>query len=189
MLRLIEEQGLALLSGSHFHSEPGPQAFILWEKARRPLCDLIAGPGPLLDVGCANGFLLRCILEWCPYEIVPFGIDIDPTLVAQARVLVPDLSNFLVQDLGTGDPVLWFGRKFNTIYWNVGQNLTFTCARELDIIPRLKKGLRGTSGNLILGFYERDMGLSEEKVLRLRKHGIDVRRTAKGLFALFIEVA
>src|SRR3954452_12733838 len=189
MEQLVEEYGLTLLSGSHFHSEPSPQAFVLWERARRPMCDLIPGPGPLLDIGCANGFFLRCLMEWSPHEIVPYGIDIDSDLLACARTLLACPDNFVVQDLGIGDPLSWFGRNLRTIYWNVGQNLTFDHEQEVGIVPRLRRGLVGSRGSLILGFYEKDVDRSYEKIQRLEQHGLRVRRTAQGLFALFVEIA
>jgi hypothetical protein len=189
MVKLIEEHGLTLLSGSHFHSEPSPQAFVLWERARRPMCSLIPGPGPFLDIGCANGFLLRCLLEWSPFHIVPFGIDVDPTLVKSARELLATSENVQIQDMGIGDPPLWFGRRFRTIYWNVGENLTFNHEQEVGIVVRLQRGLMKSGASLILGFYEQDMDRSYGKVRRLESHGLRVRRTAEGLFALFVEIA
>lgn len=35
-----------------------------WVRLRVPLAELITTDGTFLDVGCANGFLLDCLLQW-----------------------------------------------------------------------------------------------------------------------------
>jgi hypothetical protein len=33
-----------------------------WEVLRRPIADCLATSGTFLDIGCANGYLLECLL-------------------------------------------------------------------------------------------------------------------------------
>src|SRR5271155_5656777 len=60
-----------------------------WEALPRPAANCIDRPGSFLDIGCANGYLLECLLRWSPHSIEPFGIDISEPLVNLARSRVP----------------------------------------------------------------------------------------------------
>ena len=35
-----------------------------WKEERSPILEAIHESGDLLDVGCANGYLLECLVEW-----------------------------------------------------------------------------------------------------------------------------
>lgn len=39
-------------------------SFEEWTRLRIPICECIATSGTVLDIGCANGFLLECLLCW-----------------------------------------------------------------------------------------------------------------------------
>ena len=55
-----------------------------WTAARKPVADCIDTSGTFLDIGCANGYLLECILKWTSernLEVIPFGIDISEKLI------------------------------------------------------------------------------------------------------------
>ncbi|NLT15508.1 MAG: class I SAM-dependent methyltransferase [Clostridiales bacterium] len=71
-----------------------------WEKCRRVIADLITKSGTLLDIGCANGYLLECIMKWKRDEgicITPFGLDIGERLVRLAKERLPEFdANMLV---------------------------------------------------------------------------------------------
>jgi SAM-dependent methyltransferase len=60
-----------------------------WEAGRRPIVEAIDRDGSLLDVGCANGHLLECLVEWSPHRIEPFGLELAPRLAELARRRVP----------------------------------------------------------------------------------------------------
>lgn len=60
----------------------------LWEMVRRPLLEGIDRSGSLLDVGCANGYLLECLRRWGRekgIELEPHGVERSPKLAALAR--------------------------------------------------------------------------------------------------------
>ena len=59
-----------------------------WEVLRRPITDCIISSGSFLDVGCANGYLLECILRWTQergLQVTPYGLDFSEKLVEVAR--------------------------------------------------------------------------------------------------------
>ncbi|GCE15898.1 class I SAM-dependent methyltransferase [Tengunoibacter tsumagoiensis] len=70
-----------------------------WEVLRRPIADCITTSGSFLDIGCANGYLLECILNWT-YErhlhIIPYGLDFSDQLVALARKRLSDYADHIV---------------------------------------------------------------------------------------------
>lgn len=64
-----------------------------WEAERQPLTEGIDRSGSFLDVGCANGWLATCVKHWCAARgiaVEPFGVDIGPDLVAEARGRLAD---------------------------------------------------------------------------------------------------
>jgi SAM-dependent methyltransferase len=69
-----------------------------WEYSRGIVAEALCGPGSFLDVGCANGLLMESVARWGAarhMEIEPFGLDIAPALVAQARQRCPNWADRL----------------------------------------------------------------------------------------------
>jgi SAM-dependent methyltransferase len=66
-----------------------------WEVARRPIAAAIDRPGTFLDIGCANGHLLECLVRWAPYEIEPYGLDMSPRVLELARARHPEWADRL----------------------------------------------------------------------------------------------
>lgn len=59
---------------------------------RRPVADAVNSSGTFLDIGCANGFLLECVVAWTEQRgvrVTPFGLDLSERLVALARARLP----------------------------------------------------------------------------------------------------
>ncbi|MEL6407602.1 MAG: class I SAM-dependent methyltransferase [Chloroflexota bacterium] len=59
-----------------------------WVRLRVPLAEHISQDGSFLDIGCANGFLLECLLQWTNAKgitIMPHGLDIGEKLIALAQ--------------------------------------------------------------------------------------------------------
>jgi SAM-dependent methyltransferase len=64
-----------------------------WEAIRRPIAQWVDRSGTFLDIGCANGYLLECLLGWTAergHVIEPHGLDISPKLAQMARERLPD---------------------------------------------------------------------------------------------------
>lgn len=59
-----------------------------WRAERSVILDALNGDGELLDVGCANGYLLECLLEWGAgrgIALTPYGVDCSAGLIELAR--------------------------------------------------------------------------------------------------------
>ena len=62
--------------------------FERWVACRRTIADCMTAPGAVLDIGCANGYLLQCVLQWTAekgIQIDPWGLDLSGKLVPLAR--------------------------------------------------------------------------------------------------------
>ena len=78
---------------SHPDSEPWRQSGMSgpaerWIALRRPLVDCLDRSGSFLDIGCANGYLLECLLGWAAgrgLTLDPYGMDISSRLVELAQ--------------------------------------------------------------------------------------------------------
>ena len=120
----------------------------------------------MLDVGCANGFLLRCFLEWSDYEITPYGIDTDRNLLRQARLLLaPYLDNFAdlsVYDLDTLEAV-GLPDLFTYVYWNIWDDFLFNSEAQRNAVLQAAEVV-SPGGRLILGFYDRDLLVISQKI-------------------------
>jgi SAM-dependent methyltransferase len=59
-----------------------------WRSEREPILDTVPCSGSFIDVGCANGHLLECLVareRERGIELYPFGVDISAPLVALAQ--------------------------------------------------------------------------------------------------------
>jgi trans-aconitate methyltransferase len=75
-----------------------PRSMQDWEVLRRPIAACLSSAGTLLDVGCANGYLLECLLRWTQerrVRIIPYGVDFSAKLVALARQRLPQYADQL----------------------------------------------------------------------------------------------
>lgn len=63
-----------------------------WAAHRRVIAYAVDRSGSFLDIGCANGYLLECVLQWtaqCGFTLDPYGLDISERLIALARQRLP----------------------------------------------------------------------------------------------------
>jgi SAM-dependent methyltransferase len=69
-----------------------------WEVLRRPIAGCVTISGTFLDIGCANGYLLECLLRWTDergFVIIPYGLDFSAELLALAQKRLPQYANHL----------------------------------------------------------------------------------------------
>lgn len=69
-----------------------------WLRLRLPIAECVQHDGAFLDVGCANGFLLECLLEWTHHKgvaVEPFGVDYSDKLIELAKLRLPDYGSHL----------------------------------------------------------------------------------------------
>lgn len=91
------------LAGIHPWQQSGvglrtPRSEQDWEVLRRPIADCITSSSTFLDIGCANGYLLECILHWTQerrLHITPYGLDISEKLAVLARERLPPYADHI----------------------------------------------------------------------------------------------
>lgn len=87
-----------------------------WRASREVILDGVPRDGDFLDIGCANGLLLACLIEWAGergVSLTPHGIDFVPELVEIARRRFPEQSgNFGVANAFDWQP----GRQYTYVH-------------------------------------------------------------------------
>ena len=67
-----------------------------WRAERSPILDAIDGDGEMLDLGCANGYLLESFVAWGAergFSLEPYGVDLNPLLLQEAIRRFPELAH------------------------------------------------------------------------------------------------
>ena len=121
-----------------------------WRAERGPILEAIDRDGDLLDVGCANGYLLECLVAWAKERgraLVPYGVDFSERFVELTRERHPaHASHFWVANAWDWTPP----RRFRFVY------------ALLDSVPAELMGAYATrlidraverGGRLIVGHY------------------------------------
>jgi hypothetical protein len=119
----------------------------LWEEARRHIADAIDRDGAFLDVGCASGFLMECIVRWSPHRVEPYGLEIAPQLAELARKRLPQ----------------WADRIYvgNALGWRPPRRFDFV-RTGLDYVPPTRRRdlvahLLGFCDRLIIGSFNEEI--------------------------------
>jgi SAM-dependent methyltransferase len=154
----------------------GPQR---WRQEREPILDAVDGDGHFLDVGCANGYLLECLVEWAQERgrrLTPHGLDFGSRLIQLAKERFPHLpSNFHVGNAWDWRPP----RKYRYVY------SLCDCVPESyfgEYCRRVLDRMVEREGKLIVGIY----GSRSRKIppvdlgARLARLGFAVQGTACG---------
>lgn len=150
-----------------------------WKAEREPILEAVDGDGTFVDVGCANGYLLECLVAWAKergFELTPFGVDLGPRLVAAARKRLPMFAaNFEVANGWDWRPI----RRFRYVY-----TLSDCVPGEMlaDYVMQLMANAVEEGGRLILGSYgSRSRDVSPEPVRELlTAFGYEVAGRATG---------
>jgi len=112
--RLREHFGAALpnlLRGSDFFGDSRQ-----WCLARHPYAQYVSDGQRILDLGCANGLLLKSIQIWTGADCECFGIDNNPMRIASARKLFSSSNpeNFLTGDMFAGE---WAKKQYDLVFF------------------------------------------------------------------------
>ena len=82
-----------------------------WTRLRIANIAPVQQSGTYLDIGCANGYLLECLVVWARLkgiEITPYGLDYSAKLVALARQRLQSSSNIYVGNAWNWTPLQCF---------------------------------------------------------------------------------
>lgn len=150
-----------------------------WREEREPILNAINADGDFLDVGCANGYLLECLVRWAAERgciIIPHGVDYGPKLIEIAQRRLPDSAqNFHVANAWDWKPT----RRYQFVYtlWDCvpESHLAAYCQRLLDWVAE-------PNGRLIIGMYgSRSRNIHPIDLgLRLQLLGFEVEGTTRG---------
>ena len=92
-LRGLERLQEAYLSSSDPIKQSGFHGgAVRWRSERGIILNAVDSDGDFLDVGCANGYLLECLVDWAKEKeitINPFGVDQGAGLISLARERFP----------------------------------------------------------------------------------------------------
>jgi SAM-dependent methyltransferase len=121
-----------------------------WREEREPILDAIDVDGDLLDMGCANGYLLECLMAWGRQrgrQITPHGLDQGEGLIQLARQRLPGFAaNFHVGNAWDWRP----RRRYHYAY------TLCDCVPEEyleEYVIRILHRIVAPGGRLILGAY------------------------------------
>lgn len=126
-----------------------------WEDRRQFIGEAFHKSGTLLDIGCGNGFLLRCLQEWSGFDLIPYGIDIDTERIGEAKHIFqtyPDhFLDYKLEALWDYWPTI-FPETFDFIYCSLWGRRKFDTEEARMTLEMLWDKV-SIYGRLILGFY------------------------------------
>ena len=124
-----------------------------WEGARRLLLDAVDRDGRFLDVGCANGHLMECVVAWAAEDGVvldPWGLEISEELAALARERLPHWSDHIL----VGNALSW---RPPLRFDYVRTNLEYVPRlRQPDLVGHLLESVVADKGRLIIGVFNEE---------------------------------
>lgn len=119
-----------------------------WTQARSFISSAFHKSGSVLDIGCGNGFLLRCLQEWVfPQRLIPFGIDVEKSFIDDSKRLFPHEENHfavLSVDLIEDIEQRMLPGQYDFVYCSITHS---------PVIIRKLLRLINSHGRLIIGFY------------------------------------
>jgi SAM-dependent methyltransferase len=87
-----------------------------WRAEREPILDAVNAGGTFVDLGCANGYLLECLVAWSNVRglsLIPYGVDHSAGLIELARQRFPGFeSHFVAANSWSWQPA----QRFQFVY-------------------------------------------------------------------------
>jgi len=125
-----------------------------WELGRSLLAFAMR-PGAFLDVGCASGYLMECMVRWCGAAGIacePYGLDIAPELAGLARRRLPQWRDRIF----TGNAIDWQPpHRFDVVRTGLDY---VPGRRRRDLIERVLSDVVADGGRLIIGVFNEERG-------------------------------
>jgi SAM-dependent methyltransferase len=120
-----------------------------WTSNHWHIVEAIERDSTFLDVGCANGFLMECVADWCATRgvtVEPYGVDISSALAERARERLPQWAD----RIWVGDALTWTPpRTFDVVH---GLLDTVVPAQRRALVDNLLTFV-APGGRLILSWY------------------------------------
>lgn len=142
----------------------------IWTEQRKFIAEAIDRSGTILDIGCANGLLLRSLIEWSQHKLIPYGIDPNQErLDGVAEVLPECKNNFAPLRITQLEQLENHGlpEQFDLVFWNVWDDFDpqihqHSVAYTFNVV---KPG-----GRLILGFYHENSQGNDRKIAWFKEY-------------------
>ncbi|MEW5895026.1 MAG: radical SAM protein [Candidatus Omnitrophota bacterium] len=155
---------LKLVRGCHFGS-----SYDDWKAARSFIARAINRDGTILDIGCANGFLLKCLMHWSRFRLIPYGFDRRARKVRDAKLLFPSFENhFSVLDVRDFEKLegRGFPGSYDYIYSNIWDSCGFQKKGQRECLLKVFSKV-SPGGRLILGLYDFDAKSASVQIERV----------------------
>jgi hypothetical protein len=163
-----ETRAKKLIEGSHVHGA----TYQNWYDQRHFISRAIHRSGTLLYIGCANGFLLRCLLEWLPHKLIPYGIEPLEESVQVAKELLEPFEANMIQAAAEQLPHLSKGRlpgSFDFIQWSFWRNWDYTQPHNWQTFQNVWNAVK-PQGRLMLCFYDGELAEMDTRISKLQEH-------------------
>jgi 2-polyprenyl-3-methyl-5-hydroxy-6-metoxy-1,4-benzoquinol methylase len=142
-----------------------------WRWSRELALDALSRGGSLLDVGCANGYLMESFHRWGRerrIEVEPYGVDISWRMAALARRRLPHWA----ERIWVGNALDWKPpRRFDLVHTGIDY-VPFD--RQRDFVERLLRDVVKPGGSLVLRA-ERVTTDAPDLVAQIRALGLEAR--------------
>lgn len=146
--------------------------FKLWLQMRSFTAQLFNHSGSVLDIGCANGFYLKCLQQWASSQLDFYGIDDKSFLIEQAQELFPNLKNNFKITSVRNFPYEGLPTGFDFIFWNIWDDWDLLQNNNQDLFNKILE-MVNPSGRLILVFYNQNKEFNIQKIEKLKQYKIN----------------
>ncbi len=147
--------------------------FEAWEQRKAFIASATHKDGSFLDIGCGNGFLIKCLQEWSEHTLIPYGIDINTQYVEIAKELFPKhQQNFTVLDINNiSNLTKNLPGQYDFVFYSNNWSQNAPYQREVERINSLVEYVN-PGGRLIIGFYSQNKDNNLQAVEALQSLGI-----------------
>jgi trans-aconitate methyltransferase len=151
-----------------------------WQLGRELILEAVPHHGTFLDIGCANGLLRECLMQWASERgiyLTPYGIDVSPKLIELARLKLPTFA----PNLAVNNGLHWQPSKrfdyVHTLLEYVPDEL------RLDYLKRLLNHALAEAGRLIVSSYSNRSQKQQpiDVAAYLQQHGFQVAGSTEAI--------